>query len=73
MQYILSTRREHGELTRPHKILVLEQLKECGSLEWTRSTLNDLYCQLIGAFETLEAGFGKANPELRGLIELLRV
>jgi hypothetical protein len=42
-------------------------------LEWTRSTLNDLYCQLIGAFETLEEGFGKPNPELRGLIELLRV
>lgn len=70
---LLSTRREQGKLTREQKQAILDQMKSCGSLTYTKSMLEGLYVQLRDMAGELEARFAEKNPILRASIELLRI
>ncbi|KAI1656206.1 geranylgeranyl diphosphate synthase [Daldinia decipiens] len=69
---VLSTRRIQGRLTTEQKLLVLDQVRACGSLEWTSSLLNDLLQQTVAEIRRLEKAFDKENYDLRALADMLQ-
>ncbi|KAF2105873.1 fusicoccadiene synthase [Lophiotrema nucula] len=70
---LLQQRRYMGFLTREQKELVLEQMKQCGSLDYTYGILQTLYVAIEGEIARLEVLFGKDNFELRLLLNILKV
>ncbi|KUL83692.1 hypothetical protein ZTR_07521 [Talaromyces verruculosus] len=73
LRNILSTRHVHGQLTRKQKEFVLEEIKACNSLGWTKSVLADLHSQVVTEIDKLEKVFDKENFEIKTLMELLRI
>ncbi|KAI0096558.1 geranylgeranyl diphosphate synthase [Daldinia grandis] len=69
---VLSTRRVQGKLTTEQKLLVLDQVRACGSLEWTSSLLSDLLEQTVVEIRRLEEAFDKENYDLRALVDMLQ-
>lgn len=69
----LSARRVQGRLTHEQRQLVLETVKACGALDWTKSILTDLHAHLMGLVERVEVDLGDKNPILRASVELIRI
>ncbi|OHW95853.1 geranylgeranyl pyrophosphate synthase [Colletotrichum incanum] len=70
---LLSTGRRTGRLTREQKECVLEILNKFGGFAYTRVVLLRLYSQISDALKELESSFGSSNPEMKVLLELLRI
>lgn len=70
---ILQERRCKGSMAYETKQLVLEMMKECGSLEYTRGVLKKLECLVEVEIERLEQLTGSKNYVLRLLVERLRI
>jgi hypothetical protein len=72
---ILEQRRETaaGGLSEAHKELVLQQLRESGSVEYTRETLVGLEGVIDGLVAGLERATGRENWVLRFCLQRLSV
>lgn len=73
LQSLLSTRHIQGYLTREQKLIILNEMKTTGSLEFTRLVLDNLYQDLQSEIDTIGQGFGIGNVQLRQLIDLFRL
>jgi geranylgeranyl pyrophosphate synthase len=70
---LLSQRHLQGRLTGSQKQLLLRLIQEAGSLDFTLKILQSIGHDLQAEIERLEAQFGKANYELRLILEMLKV
>ncbi|GJC78710.1 fusicoccadiene synthase [Colletotrichum liriopes] len=70
---LLSTGRKTGRLTKEQKECVLEIINKSGGFAYTRVVLLRLYSQISDALKELEFSFGSSNPEMKVLLELLRI
>jgi geranylgeranyl pyrophosphate synthase len=70
---ILQQRKIKGRLTVEQKSMILERMKDAGSLGYTLRVLNTLYDAIEAEISSLEDGFDKKNFELRLMVEALRV
>ncbi|KAI1818647.1 isoprenoid synthase domain-containing protein [Poronia punctata] len=70
---IFQQRRDRGCLSRPHKDIVLERMRDGGSLEYTRQTLKRLETQIELDVGKLEGEMGRENWLFRLLIHKLRI
>jgi geranylgeranyl pyrophosphate synthase len=70
---LLQRRRVEGSLTTEQKHMVLEHMKEAGSLEYTLRVLKTLYDAIEAEISRLESVFGKRNYELRLMVDVLKV
>ena len=73
LEALLHSRRENGCLSREGKELVLEHLREAGSMEHTRRLLEDLRSQIEEEMARLEALTGGENWILRLLMSKLKL
>ena len=73
LEALLHSRRENGCLSREAKELVLEYLREAGSMEYTRRVLEDLRRQIDEEMARLERITGGENWILRLLMFKLKV
>ncbi|KAK8023884.1 geranylgeranyl diphosphate synthase [Apiospora rasikravindrae] len=72
LESMLSMRRTQGKLTVEQKLLMLGQIRTCGSLGWTGSLLDDLHRQTVAEICSLEEVFGRENHDLRALADMLQ-
>ncbi|KAK7418726.1 geranylgeranyl pyrophosphate synthetase [Neonectria punicea] len=70
---MLSMRRTQGRLSVQQKVLMLERMEACDSLEWTKSLLGDLDGQILAEIGNLEGETGMGKTTLRRLVELLKL
>ncbi|KAK6213609.1 fusicoccadiene synthase [Colletotrichum tabaci] len=70
---LLSTGKKTGTFTREQKECILEILEKSGGLAYTRVVLLRLHDQASAALKKLELSFGSSNPEMKVLLELLRI
>ena len=73
LEALLHSRRENGCLSREGKELVLEHLREAGSMEHTRRLLEDLRSQIEEEMARLEVLMGGENWILRLLMSKLKL
>ena len=73
LEALLQSRRENGSLSREAKELVLQHLREAGSMEYTRRLLEDLRRQIDEELAKLERMMGGENWILRLLMSKLKV
>ncbi|KAJ4387227.1 hypothetical protein N0V93_007816 [Gnomoniopsis smithogilvyi] len=69
----MSTGRKHGHMTSEQKQFILDVIQEGGGLDYTRSVLKDLHCQLCTESRRIEAMIESPNSRMRLLLQLLRV
>ena len=70
---VLQRRRSNGSLTLEQKDIVVEHLRDAGSLEYTRGVLQTLHDATEAEITRLEGVFGKRNFELRLMLDVLQV
>lgn len=73
LEALLHSRRENGGLSREAKELVLQHLREAGSMEYTRRLLEDFRRQIDEELAKLERMMGEENWILRLLMSKLKV
>jgi len=73
LREVLQRRREMGCLSKELKLLVLEQLKSSGSMEYTCRTLRRLQTQIEAEVRRLEVVTGRKNWVLRLLLQKLTI
>lgn len=73
LEALLHSRRDNGGLLREAKELVLDHLREAGSMEYTRRLLEDLRCQIDEELARLERVIGGENWILRLLMSKLKI
>ncbi|KAF2706939.1 hypothetical protein K504DRAFT_505018 [Pleomassaria siparia CBS 279.74] len=70
---LLQRRRFGGKLTREQKVLVLEEMRNMGSLGYTLNVLQTLYTELESEVQRLDQAFGVENFHIRVLLSLLKI
>ncbi|KAI1335897.1 terpenoid synthase [Xylariaceae sp. FL0016] len=70
---LLHERRRKGKCSLEQKSLLLEQLREAGSLKYVLHVVQALHTQLEAEVGRLEHVFGKVNHEIRLMLALLKV
>ena len=73
LEALLHSTRDNGSLSREAKELVLDHLREAGSMEYTRTLLEGLRCQIDEELARLEKMTGEENWILRLLMSKLKV
>lgn len=66
-------RRVAGLALSGHKELIIKLLQDTGSLEYTVQVLRKLQAELMDELLTVEAHTGKSNPDIRYMVEALKV
>ncbi|KAH8786022.1 fusicoccadiene synthase [Diaporthe sp. PMI_573] len=70
---MLSTGRKHGGMTLEQKQFVLEAIEDVKGLEYARSVMADMHLQLCAEVRKIEDLLGLPNPNMRVMLELLRI
>jgi geranylgeranyl pyrophosphate synthase len=70
---LLRHRRQQGRCSIEQKQMILAQMKEAGSLDYTLDVLQALHSELEVEVSRLEEVFGQANYEIRLMLSLLKV
>lgn len=70
---LLSQRHAQGMLSLAQKKLFLEQLQQCGSLEYTIDTARKLQAELKAEVQLIEETTGVQNEALSHLLNALKV
>jgi geranylgeranyl pyrophosphate synthase len=73
LQNILTQRRVSGSMSADHKHVVLGMMKQAGSLEYTLGAVRLLQDEVDRGIAAVEAETGVENPELRAIVEMIRV
>jgi geranylgeranyl pyrophosphate synthase len=73
LQNILTQRRLNGSMSADHKHVVLGLMKQAGSLEYTLGAVRLLQDEVNREIAAVESETGVENPELRAIIEMIRV
>lgn len=66
-------RRVAGLALSGHKELIIKLLQDTGSLEYTVQVLRKLQAELMDELLAVEAHTGKSNPDIRYMVEALKV
>lgn len=66
-------RRVAGLALSGHKELIIKLLQDTGSLEYTVQVLRKLQAELMDELLAVEAHTGKSNPDIRHMVEALKV
>lgn len=70
---VLSTGRKNGGMTVEQKQFVLNAIEEVKGLEYASSVMADMHLQLCAEVQKIEDLLGFSNPNMRVMLELLRI
>jgi ophiobolin F synthase len=73
LENLLQERGRKGQMSMDLKKLVLDEMEQTGSLEFTRNTLLDMEADIGGLVERVEGQTGVGNYVLRLMLDRLRI